>query len=333
MLSVGSGYGIAREATSAVFLAASTGEEEDLGTLIAAGAPVNRKDENGMSPLHWACSRGHIGCVQILLSAKADLFCVTNIGKKTPLQCSRDYKAAMRLSEFDPEAKIVTMMENAVPPETQNPSASLSLIYAVRDGDVSEVNRLLSAGASVNHQDDNGNTCMILCEWSSFHKDCIETILEWRGIRAACGFHMSEEDSRMHKIDLDIPNKFCWNALHAACFWGLEEYAKILIEHGASLTSLNDTGQFPYLIAEKRGHSKLAHVIKNTMCEEDFNFISDVTKLFNFMDEDNSYTLDKEELMKAVQGDCHVMGFIRNCESLKPLIFTHYWKEVSLFIL
>lgn len=40
--------------------------------LISAGAAVNARNELSSTPLHWACMRGHLGPIQLLVAAGAD---------------------------------------------------------------------------------------------------------------------------------------------------------------------------------------------------------------------------------------------------------------------
>ena len=52
--------------------------------LIGAGAPVNVRDGNGMTPLHHAARNGYAECADVLLNAGADVN-ATNFAGQTPL--------------------------------------------------------------------------------------------------------------------------------------------------------------------------------------------------------------------------------------------------------
>lgn len=41
--------------------------------LISNGVPINSVDENGTTPLHWACLHGNVKMVELLLSYKANI--------------------------------------------------------------------------------------------------------------------------------------------------------------------------------------------------------------------------------------------------------------------
>ncbi len=53
--------------------AAEKGDEEAVRRLLAAGADVNAKAQNGATPLHEAARRGHTGAVRLLVEAGADV--------------------------------------------------------------------------------------------------------------------------------------------------------------------------------------------------------------------------------------------------------------------
>lgn len=52
---------------------AREGDEENLLKCIESGVPVNVKDSEGRSPLHWAVDRGHLSITKLLLSRNADV--------------------------------------------------------------------------------------------------------------------------------------------------------------------------------------------------------------------------------------------------------------------
>ncbi len=52
---------------SALHCAAYVGSVECCTVLAEGGADINQADEDGLTPLHWACSAGHSECVVYLL--------------------------------------------------------------------------------------------------------------------------------------------------------------------------------------------------------------------------------------------------------------------------
>ena len=68
------------------------GQNQSLGDIlkdmkkvgISIDMPDIKDDENGFNGLHWACFKGHIEVVEILLNHEANIE-ATTIGKSTPL--------------------------------------------------------------------------------------------------------------------------------------------------------------------------------------------------------------------------------------------------------
>ncbi|KAF8114540.1 hypothetical protein N665_0036s0068 [Sinapis alba] len=72
---------------------AREGEIENLLKSIESGIPVNAKDSEGRTPLHWAIDRGHLDIAKLLVDKNADVNAKDNEGQ-TPLHyavvCDRE---------------------------------------------------------------------------------------------------------------------------------------------------------------------------------------------------------------------------------------------------
>ncbi|KAM6555527.1 hypothetical protein CsatB_002546 [Cannabis sativa] len=72
---------------------AREGEVDNLLKSIESGVPVNLKDSEGRTPLHWAVDRGHLNMSELLVSKNADINAQDNEGQ-TPLHyatmCERE---------------------------------------------------------------------------------------------------------------------------------------------------------------------------------------------------------------------------------------------------
>ncbi|KAL7147318.1 hypothetical protein ABFS83_06G099500 [Erythranthe nasuta] len=60
---------------------AKEGDEEKLLECIESGVPLNLKDSEGRTPLHWAVDRGHMNVTALLLRKKADVNAKDNEGQ------------------------------------------------------------------------------------------------------------------------------------------------------------------------------------------------------------------------------------------------------------
>ncbi|KAK6155565.1 hypothetical protein DH2020_009813 [Rehmannia glutinosa] len=57
----------------AIHAFAREGDEEKLLKCIESGVPLNLKDSEGRTPLHWAVDRGHLSVTELLLNKNADV--------------------------------------------------------------------------------------------------------------------------------------------------------------------------------------------------------------------------------------------------------------------
>lgn len=73
----------------ALFRAARLDDIHGLTSCIAKGAVVNRKDQNGWTPLHWAAFKGRIKSVKLLIEHGAEIDAVDDAGY-TPLHCAAE---------------------------------------------------------------------------------------------------------------------------------------------------------------------------------------------------------------------------------------------------
>ncbi|ONK63971.1 uncharacterized protein A4U43_C07F20790 [Asparagus officinalis] len=65
----------------AIHVCAREGEAEKLVRHIENGIPVNSRDSEGRTPLHWAVDRGHYNVVELLLKKNADVNAKDNEGQ------------------------------------------------------------------------------------------------------------------------------------------------------------------------------------------------------------------------------------------------------------
>lgn len=65
----------------AIHAFAREGEVENLLKCIESGIPVNARDSEGRTPLHWAIDRGHLNVAKALLDKKADVNAKDNEGQ------------------------------------------------------------------------------------------------------------------------------------------------------------------------------------------------------------------------------------------------------------
>ena len=70
--------------TESIHEAAKSGNLDLVQRHIKAGTPINKKDNTGWTPLHWAAMRGHASVVEALVVGGADVR-ITGLMNKTAL--------------------------------------------------------------------------------------------------------------------------------------------------------------------------------------------------------------------------------------------------------
>ena len=170
---------------------------------IQSGADVNAKNNDGLTPLHWASSNEHIEIVKLLLEHGADVNAKNDDGY-TPL-----YWASRK-----GHTEIVNLLlKYGADVNTKDDDGNTPLYYASRNGHAEIVKLLLEHGADVNVKNNYGSTPLYFASYNG-HIEPVKLLLE-------------------HGADVNNKNNGGDSPLYCASYNGHTEIVKLLIEHGA----------------------------------------------------------------------------------------------------
>ena len=207
-------------------------------------ALLNLRDENGKTPLLWACRGESPETVAFLLGRGADVT-LSDDGGFTPLHASsaRDDVASMRLlleKGSDPNARdlegrsplnlaaasgalsaVRLLIENKADLESRDSRGRTPLITAARErGGVAEVKALLDAGANMEAVDKGEDSALVLAAWRG-KADVVDLLLD-RGAQTPATGPVGE------------------TLLNFAVTRGLERLFSVLVQKGADLSVRTD---------------------------------------------------------------------------------------------
>uniref|UniRef100_A0A671NGT5 Serine/threonine-protein phosphatase 6 regulatory ankyrin repeat subunit B-like n=1 Tax=Sinocyclocheilus anshuiensis TaxID=1608454 RepID=A0A671NGT5_9TELE len=216
---------------TAIHLAAARGHASWLSELlnIACSEPPipPLQDNQGYTPLHWACYYGHEGCVEVLLEQRD--FRHFDGNPFTPLHCAvvNDQETCANLLLEAMGSKIVTCKDS---------KGRTPLHAAAFAGHIDCVQLLLAHSASVDDVDQSGLSALIMAAEKG-RVEVLEALLT------------------SANVNLNLTDQKGNTALHLACSNGMEECALLILGKlpDSALVATNAALQTPLHLAARSG--------------------------------------------------------------------------------
>ena len=157
----------------ALILAVFTGDAETVKDLLDGGVPIDTKDDEGKSLLHWATRGGHVTTMRLLIRRGCDIDAIDDRGV-TPLHCAAamgQTKAVQELIRHGASKSVVAdkfgaplhqaakkrhvdtavaMLEEGCPLDVVSSAGATVLHWAAKGGSVELVRELVGRGCDVN---------------------------------------------------------------------------------------------------------------------------------------------------------------------------------------
>ena len=216
---------------------------------------LNKKDQGGNTPLHFAAAYGRLEIVKFLLENKADSSLKNNEGK-TALQIADSNKI------YSNSPGVYINIVNALSPISKmNEKGNTALHFDASDGKIEKVKDLLTKGADPDMHDIEGNVALHFAVASN-QFEAVELLLKYKA---------SPNEANIEKT----------TPLHVATVRGNFEVVKLLLAHGADNSLMNIEGHTPLHLAAADGNAKIVEFLlkekadpslKNNQGETAFDF-------------------------------------------------------------
>ena len=222
------------ESSTALLVAVESGSHESTKVLISHGANVNHCNEQGLYPLHLACTIGSQDSVASLIRAGARVDCL-NKALQTPLHVA---------SANNKHRVIKYLLGKGANIEARDKDSFTPLLLATHQGRTKALQILIDEGADIGAQDKEDRSSIYLAVDQN-HIDCLLVLLKQPFLTEL----------------LELNDRSDNTPLHRACSKGHLEVAVALMTAGAQVDNKNEDEQTPLHLASRYGRLRLGREI------------------------------------------------------------------------
>ena len=254
----------------ALISAVSAGDTETVVELLDRGVPIDTKDDEGMSLLHWAAVGGHVTTMRLLIRRGCDVDSVDGRGH-TPLHWAAvmgqtkavrelirkgasksvvagDYGTLLQQASLNGHVETaVAMLEEGCPLDVVSSAGATVLHAAASGGNVELVRELVGRGCNVNAVEANGCT----------------------PLHSAAGRGRTEAIRELIKLGArkSVVAGNCGTPLHQAAIKGHVETFVAMLEEGCPLDVVSSGGATVLHAAAKGGNVELVRELVGRGCD------------------------------------------------------------------
>ena len=252
---------------SDLFGAAYHGDTQLVRLLVAGGAPLDRTDRRGLTPLMYAARLGHSEVVSQLLDAGMGVD-ERSSGGMTVL-----HHAASSAAAATSRATIRELLRRGASHEVVDEQGMSCLHAAAEAGNAAAAEALLAAGAVADAREPRGATALHLAS-SAGNAAVAEALLRGGASVNAIGagvspLHLAASGGHTATVrvllnggaDADAVASNGATSLHLAGHRGSMEVASLLVDAGAARDRLDARGDTPEALALQSGHEEVAALI------------------------------------------------------------------------
>ncbi len=304
---------------------------------------LNFRDENGRTPLHWACREGYERVVEYLINEGADVNIRDNnnvlpmhsiaihgptyiadllIKKGTDInvQSRSGYTPLHYAAHYNQLDIAKLLVEKGADVHIRDQYGRTPLVHACREGGNAEIAKLLiSHGADINIKDNEGDTPLDFAVLRG-HKEVVKVLVangvvvsikDREGMetlhRAAMGGHIELARLLIKKgADIKSQNRNEGSLLHSAAAGGLKDLIMSLVSEGFDLNDTNRYSLTPLHLAAMKGHIETVELLIRRGAEINVKSIDGRTPLYMAQEEGHDEVV---KILIANRGHTSILHF------------------------
>lgn len=260
------------EKTTALHLAAGNGQAAVVKLLIQAGANLEVKNKNGLTPLLVAVYKGDESCIQALVTAGANVH-----AEDDGSYANQRGTALLIAADRGPVAAVGLLLAAGALVSDRDDRGATPLHKAARAGSVASLELLLKGKAPVGARDKSGNTPLHAAAASRW--DVFGVLLDAgadpnaQNEEGKTPLHVTiQENFYSRALTLltrgahaDLADKAGNTPLHSVARGGKsteEPLVDLLLKRGANVNARNMAGETPLAIAAKAGNDAIANFLR-----------------------------------------------------------------------
>ena len=218
--------------------------------LIKSGAKVHCLDENGETPLHYACSRGHQRLVELFLNNGASTY-YRNAFNMPVLSYALQYRRDDLATFLIKQGVELNYSTGHRPGDPVSVACKYGCLHALRS--------MVAIGAGIDEPDSFGDVPL---HWAA-ENGHIEIVRELILLGA----------------DIDAANEYGLTSLHLSAVFGYGEVMQLLLISGADVNAITHKGQTPLHVAVQNGAICAAQILLDNGAQANATDKSGVTPL------------------------------------------------------
>ena len=278
-----------------------SGHKRVVSVLLKEGCPIDVKNSDGESVLHWAAEFGQVDLIELFVKGVLDVNVVDNDGR-TPLhdasseghaECVRvlltlggrpsmtvvagTYGTPLHQAVLAGHEKIVSvLLKEGCPIDLKDSNGESVLHWAAEFGQVDLIKLFVKGGLDVNVVDNDGRTPLHFAA-SQGHVECVHILLTLGGrssmtvVAGTYGTPLHQAVLAGHKkivsvllkegCPIDLKASNGESVLHCAAEFGQVDLIELFVKGGLDVNVVDNAGRIPLHYAASLGHVECVRVL------------------------------------------------------------------------